>query len=126
MVPNVVWMLSSRSASTARVKVAEGYLYMGGQVGTVLRVGFEGNKQFYELRLGSGRSGKKVVVPSRFCKLFTLDGELWDKDGGDECGQVGAGVSCCPLVCSMSVAVCKSHTPEGGWGRQMRSSRSRG
>lgn len=72
--PGIEWMRSiyERFANRTKVQVTEGHTGLAGKIGTVMKVGFEGENTFYELQIQG--KGKKVVS-ANYCKLHSDYGD---------------------------------------------------
>jgi hypothetical protein len=73
--PEIEWMpsIKERFDSRTKVEVTQGHPALAGHIGTVMKIGWEGNIQFYELKIPG--KGKKVVS-AKFCSVvFDFGGQ---------------------------------------------------
>jgi hypothetical protein len=89
----IEWMNSIRESfhQRTKVQVSQRQQNLAGKIGTVMRIGFEGFNQFYELQF-QGSKGRKVVA-AQFCSLYSFGGEVLSSGEGSHISHLTSHIS---------------------------------
>jgi len=89
----IEWMNSIRESfhQRTKVQVSQRQQNLAGKIGTIMRVGFDGFKEFYELQF-QGSKGRKVVA-AQFCSLYCFGGEGLSSGEGSHISHLTSHIS---------------------------------
>jgi len=78
----IQWLrgINERFDQRSKVQVSERQQNLAGRIGTVMKIGWDGNNQFYELQF-EGTRGRKVVS-AQVCSLIGVGGEVLSSGEG--------------------------------------------